>query len=266
MKRVQDVLALARQASSATTARTLKGTANGDAMAFRIRSMFAFSSIQAPLKQQADVERVAVLELRPKRDNPDPESWGRLVTDLSGLIPIAIRTMPSGCCGGLSISCRSRCATLRCSRRRPRSASGRSGMGRCSLARGRCTARGEVTAEQARQWLDSFDWSDFVDEDEGRNNVIDALFGRVVRLNSGEHVLLGALVRRADHREVDGVNATSEVANAVLALYGLRVSGGRLYVCNKGVAARAELLKGTHFASPDTLRRAPRASGCRQQR
>ena len=44
-RRIQAVLALARQASSESGARTLKGTVHGGALQFRIRSMFCMASI-----------------------------------------------------------------------------------------------------------------------------------------------------------------------------------------------------------------------------
>lgn len=67
--RVQNVLALARQASSETGASILKGTTHGTAMAFRIRSCFAFSSIGVSTRQHADVSRVTVLQIN--RDTRD---------------------------------------------------------------------------------------------------------------------------------------------------------------------------------------------------
>lgn len=259
-RRVQNMLALARQASSNTAARTVKGTPGGQAMAFRTRSMFAFSSVGVSLKQQADVERISVLELRPKRDRFEAGAWERIVEELAtirrdgypgrllrrsiNLLPVTLKNIQTFAAVAAN-----------------RFGSQRDGDQYGTLLAGAWSVHSsvEATAEQARHWIDSFEWDDFVDADEGRANVIDAMFGKAVRLNSGEQILFGALLRRADHRDVEGVlHVTPEAASAVLALYGVRVSGGWMYISNKGTASRSELLKGTYFASPDTLRRALR--------
>lgn len=62
-QRVQNVLELARQASSNTGGKIVKGRASGTAMEFQIQSMFCFSSIGVNLKQQADISRTTVLSL-----------------------------------------------------------------------------------------------------------------------------------------------------------------------------------------------------------
>lgn len=64
-QRIQNVLALMRQASSDTSARIIKGTATGTAQRFEVRSCFAFSSISVGLQQHADLTRVTVLSLQP---------------------------------------------------------------------------------------------------------------------------------------------------------------------------------------------------------
>lgn len=61
--RVQNVLALARQASSETGAVIVKGSAFGQPRTYRIRSCFAFSSIGVGVEKHADATRVSVLEI-----------------------------------------------------------------------------------------------------------------------------------------------------------------------------------------------------------
>jgi putative DNA primase/helicase len=63
-RRIQAVLALARQASSESDARTLKGTVHGGALQFRIRSMFCLASIGGAVYQEADKSRISMLNLR----------------------------------------------------------------------------------------------------------------------------------------------------------------------------------------------------------
>ena len=66
--RVQLVLDLARQASSEGGAAIIKGSANGKAMQYHIRSCFAFSSINVGMSQAADESRTVVLTLAPDTD------------------------------------------------------------------------------------------------------------------------------------------------------------------------------------------------------
>jgi putative DNA primase/helicase len=63
-QRMQSVLSLARVASSESRAQTIKGSAEGDAQRYTIRSMFLMSSIATALKQGADKSRFAQLTLR----------------------------------------------------------------------------------------------------------------------------------------------------------------------------------------------------------
>ena len=86
--RVQNILALIRQASTESEAKTLKGTATGNTMNFHIRSMFCLASIQVGIQQQADAERMTVLSLRTKPEKGSPEEaqsrkdWEELKEDL----------------------------------------------------------------------------------------------------------------------------------------------------------------------------------------
>jgi len=66
--RVQQVLDLARQASSETGADILKGTQTGGVRRYRIRSCFAFSSINLGLTQAADESRTVILTLKTDAD------------------------------------------------------------------------------------------------------------------------------------------------------------------------------------------------------
>lgn len=62
-QRMQNVLELVRQASSETGAPIIKGSRDGDAVEYRIRSCFAFSSINVAASLAADISRISVLSL-----------------------------------------------------------------------------------------------------------------------------------------------------------------------------------------------------------
>jgi putative DNA primase/helicase len=78
--RVQNVLTLARQASSENGAPIIKGSPLGQAKTYRIRSAFAFASIGVGLTQQADASRVSVLsvQLVDKKDPVNVERFKEL--------------------------------------------------------------------------------------------------------------------------------------------------------------------------------------------
>lgn len=89
-RRIQAVLALARQSSSETGARTLKGTVQGSAMQFRIRSMFCLASIGGAIHQEADKSRIALLQLRGASQVPREERrehWRRYAPRLEAVTP-----------------------------------------------------------------------------------------------------------------------------------------------------------------------------------
>ncbi|EAW2493110.1 bifunctional DNA primase/helicase [Salmonella enterica subsp. enterica] len=79
-QRIEGLLALARQSSSDSPARTLKGTAGGVSMQYHIRSMFCFSSINTLLSKQADADRLTRLEILPPHLRKE-DNWGELEED-----------------------------------------------------------------------------------------------------------------------------------------------------------------------------------------
>lgn len=66
--RIQMVLELMRQASSAGGSKIIKGSASGEARSYDIRSPFLMSSIGVGVKQSADASRVSVLSLVKRKD------------------------------------------------------------------------------------------------------------------------------------------------------------------------------------------------------
>lgn len=88
-KRIQDILALARVASSSGRGFVGRGGADGQAQRFTVRSMFFLCSISTALKQGADSSRFAQLTLRNPSFLPKAERiahWAALDRDLSALV------------------------------------------------------------------------------------------------------------------------------------------------------------------------------------
>ena len=84
-QRMQGILALARVASSESSAAMLKGSPSGEVSRYRVRSMFLLSSIATALKQGADQGRFAQLSLRNPADLAKAEReshWAGLDRDL----------------------------------------------------------------------------------------------------------------------------------------------------------------------------------------
>ena len=87
--RMQNILSLARVASSESHATLLKGSPAGDVTRFNIRSMFLMSSIATALKQGADRSRFAQLTLRSPTELPKDQRiahWEALDRDLDRYI------------------------------------------------------------------------------------------------------------------------------------------------------------------------------------
>lgn len=61
--RIDQILSLARNASSDDEAVTLKGSVTGDSTSYRVRSMFCYASINTHLPELADQSRTAILDI-----------------------------------------------------------------------------------------------------------------------------------------------------------------------------------------------------------
>jgi putative DNA primase/helicase len=88
-QRIQAILALARVASSESSAAIVKGSPSGDVARYTVRSMFLLASIATGLKQGADRRRFALLNLRNPSEIPQSlreAHWLALDRDLEQLI------------------------------------------------------------------------------------------------------------------------------------------------------------------------------------
>ena len=92
-QRIQNILSLARVASSAGRGVIGKGGADGTAQSFTIRSMFLLCSISTALKQGADQSRFAQLTLRNPSFMPKPERlahWTALDADITRVCTVEL--------------------------------------------------------------------------------------------------------------------------------------------------------------------------------
>lgn len=249
--RIQQVLAMVRQASTESQALTLKGTAGGDAMAFHIRSMFCLASIQVGLKQQADIERMTVLSILPKESDPFPaETWkrideallvmqrdetlpGRLLRRCMNLLPITLK----------NIKTFSEAAAMRFGSQRDGDQYGTLLAGAWSLV-----SDDLAPIEAALAMIDSYDWSEHRENnevDEGER-ALASLMGALIRVHGGADVTVNELIRVATGRVVDSVTVGMAGAEALLQRHGMRTEGSTLILAN-GHTELKRLMEGTPF-------------------
>lgn len=252
-RRVQSILSLIRQASTESEAQTYKGTAGGAAMTYHIRSMFCLASIQVALKQQADIERLSVLVLRGKKDDPDPAgTWermseqlyklkrdvtlpGRLFRRSMELLPITLQ----------NIHVFSKVAAQVFGNQRDGDQYGTLIAGAWSMI-----SREVATEEQARAMITRYDWSEHRDKgdtDEGER-ALASLMGAFVRVKAGIELTVRDLTCAAYGEPSDTVDISQAVADAILQRHGMKVRGDRLLLSNNNDALR-RLMHDTTFAA-----------------
>jgi len=250
-RRIQNVLALIRQASTESEAQTYKGTAGGDAMAFHIRSMFCLASIQVGIKHQADVERLAVLALKPKREDRDSAgTWerlekalyamerdatlpGRLFRRSLDLLPTTLKNI------GVFTSA----AAQRFNSQRDGDQYGTLLAGAWSLI-----STGLATKEQALEMIDRYDWSEHRENnemDEGQR-ALSALMEAHIKASGGIELTVYEIICAASGQPTEGVSLSTGVADAFLQRSGMKIKGDRLLVSNTSNELK-RLMAGTSF-------------------
>lgn len=251
--RIQTVLAMVRQASSESPAKTYKGTAGGAAMAFHIRSMFCLASIQVGIKYQADIERMTVLSLRPKHDDTDAaNSWkpidnalhvmqrdetlpARLIRRSMNLLPTTLQ----------NIAIFSEAGAIRFGSQRDGDQYGTLLAGAWSLI-----SREVATLDAALEMIDMYDWSEHRENNETdeAERALATLMGAHIRVAGSASVTVNELLRSAKGYPADGVTVAGINAEAMLQRYGMRIEGFRLVLSNTSAELK-RLMEGTPFES-----------------
>lgn len=255
-RRMQNIISMIRQASTESEARTLKGTAGGDALSFHVRSMFCLASIQAAIKHQADAERMAVLELRPKREETDAAgSWKRLKDELykirrdptiqSRLFRRTLNLLPNIL---LNIDTFSEVAAQRFGSQRDGDQYGTLLAGAWSLI-----STGIATYQQAEELIDSYDWSEHVDNTDSDEpaKALAALLESHIRVAAGIELTVYELICAASGVAAEGAGGYDMIdikGDAILQRYGMRVLNG--YLCLSNISQEIpRLMNGTPFAA-----------------
>jgi hypothetical protein len=239
---VQNILALARIASS-EGGKIYKGTTNGGSNTFEIRSMFCVSSINVALVQRADLDRFCVLAL--SRDQMGKDDWNKLeqrlletCTEDNGRMLLArtLKQVPA-----IRKNAKTIAAAL------ARRFGQRFGDQYGTLLAGAWTLEphggGELTLDQAREWIDGMEWdsreidSNDADEVKCLNHILQFLVSvaggrRVSVLEMIQLSLRG--VKRLDDKDGE------EIAS-VLGRYGIKVFDDSIAISNSSTNLQAVL-------------------------
>lgn len=267
-QRMQSVLSLARVASSESRAQTIKGSAEGDAQRYTIRSMFLMSSIATALKQGADKSRFAQLTLR----NPNEfakqariDHWEALDRDLDRYITERIgqqlqaRTISLIPIIRQSVKVFTRVAAEAFDSQRLGDQYGTLLAGAWSLQSSEVPTR-----DQAFALIDQNDWESYSQSTEvsDEKRCLQRILQHQIRVEADKVVTrtIGELVERALNHSQD-MAITKELAESTLGRNGIRADDGCIVVSNSAEAVAA-MLADTPWGNcwPTVLARLPGAT------
>lgn len=247
-QRMQSVLSLARVASSESRAQTIKGSAEGDAQRYSIRSMFLMSSIATALKQGADKSRFAQLTLRNPNEFPKEDRlahWESLDRDLDRYITEQIgqrlqaRTISLIPIIRQSVKVFTRAAAEAFDSQRLGDQYGTLLAGAWSLQSSEVPTR-----DQAFALIDQNDWESYsqATETPDEQRCLQRILQQQIRVEADKVVTrtIGELVDIAAHHASD-VDITPTVAQAVLGRNGIKAESGYVFVSNTAEAIGAIL-------------------------
>jgi len=222
--RIQKVLELMRQASSETGAAIVKGSSGGKAQTFRIRSMFAFSSIGVGATQKADNSRLTVLTLQ-RNESPDrveqfefiKRTRHELMTPeyLAGLRARTVRLIPVI---RRNASTFARAAAAHLGSQRAGDQVGALLAGAYSLY-----SASEISSADAETWVQSQDWGEAVEDDDttDEHRCLAAILEAVIRVDTGRG-FVEMSVGEAVTGTRSSADVTSKAVDAALERNGLK--------------------------------------------
>lgn len=250
-ERVQAILELARGSYSDDGAKTAKGSSGGTANLYTVRSMFAFSSINVGIKEKADTNRIAVLSVR-NPEEPDTDAdrerlaadWENFAAALDFITPELGRKILARTVSRLPMVVENvrvfvRAAAGILDSQRLADTYGVMMGGAWSLLHDAA-----ATPQSAKAMLKALDWSVYTESaaENEAESVLSAMLQHIVLCDGADNrasLALGELVKIS----VTGhgyAGIYREDADAMLARYGLRVRGGRLFIANNSrLLARA---------------------------
>ena len=254
-QRIQNILSLARVASSSGRGVIGKGGADGTAQSYNIRSMFLLCSISTALKQGADQSRFAQLTLRNPSYLPKAERiahWSALDADITRLCTaemghrLLLRMVRQIPIIRDSVAVFRRAAAERFDSQRQGDQYGTLLAGAWSLANSR-----PATIEDAYQLIDSNSWDAYREQTEAdEERCLQHILQHQVRVEGDR----GSAYNRTIWELVElarGTAASMEItmtaAEAHLGRIGLKIEGDRIVISNTAKGLR-RILDGTPWA------------------
>lgn len=268
--RIQNILNLARQASSETGAVIIKGSPLGAAKVYRIRSCFAFSSIGVGVQQHADATRVSVLSIEKRDVSTDPDAadrFARLQVSISStitedfvrrFIARSIRLAPVIRANARTFATAGAAAI----------GSQRMGDQVGALLAGAYSLYqdGLITPDAAATWVTAQDWTEqrSVQEETDEASCLRRILEHVIHVQTRSYVgqrSIAELIRIAGAEE-DGENVSRAAASEILGRHGIRVDNNVLvqhFTISSSHTAIARILDGTPWRTSwaRVLRRLP---------
>jgi putative DNA primase/helicase len=269
--RMQNILSLARVASSESHAAMIKGSASGEVTRYTMRSMFMMSSISTALKQGADRSRFAQLTLKNLSEQNGAErssQWALLEKDLDAYITEEVATRLIARTISLlpvirkSIAVYSRVAAECFGSQRLGDQYGALMAGAWSLV-----SSDVATEESARQHITSQTWESFTQttEETDETRCLQTIFQYQVRVETDEKTYtrtIGELIHIASSLTLDREIQTISAVD-VLGRHGLLVEAGppSVVVISNSAKAIASILAVTPWSHSwgQVLRRLPNA-------
>lgn len=253
--RIQSIMALARQASSENGGAIIKGSANGKATTYRIRSMFGFSSIGVGVQQYADKTRVTVLGMHAdpsKTEEQKKAHFDALQARAAGLLTQEYCSRLRARAVNMIGAIRENAKTF--------ATAGASVIGTQRLGDqiGTMLAgayalhnSGLITPDEAREWIAKQDWSEetALNEVKDEQSCLSHVLEYVVRV-AGDMATnersIGELVRAAATGVRTG-DVAPHAAEEHLLRIGIKIAEGGFVVANTHTAI-AKILTGTLWA------------------
>lgn len=253
-RRMGAVIALIRQASTESVAQTYKGSTGGTAMSFHIRSMFCLASIQAPLDQKADEDRLTKLSLVSSDKAEDAEArWikvkdelyklGRDKTLPDRMLRRAIDMIPTI---QQNISVFVAAAAKKFGTQRLGDQYGTMLAGAWSLTRDHV-----ATEQDAYDMIAYYDWSEFIESGdvEDPRKVVNAILEAKL-VSKGESFSVGTLISIANGELVEGIsNMDKPNALRLLRENGMNFHGADWFVFQNGSINLRKLIADCPFSA-----------------
>lgn len=254
-QRIQNILSLARVASSSGRGVIGKGGADGTAQSFTIRSMFLLCSISTALKQGADQSRFAQLTLRNPSYLPKAERtahWSALDADITRLCTaemghrLLLRMVGQIPIIRDSVAVFRRAAAERFDSQRQGDQYGTLLAGAWSLANSR-----PATIEDAYQLIDANNWDAYTEQTEAdEERCLQHILQHQLRVEGDR----GSTYNRTVWELVEltrgsatSMEITMTAAEAHLGRIGIKIESNRIFVSNSAKGMR-RILDGTAWA------------------